>query len=445
MTRENINVTGGTYSGVDVTILGGGNLNSTGATAIGPGIINLTNGVVTTNGGHGLQARAGGQIDAIGLKIDAFAGSANGVMSTGSQSIISIFDTEVRKEGDDGGALDAFNGGTIIGSNLKLSTVGGNNQTHVVLASGPGSLINIDNSTITSDTDDIAGFYAHDGGRAIGTGLYVHMTGSKGDAVSAAADAIPSHVILSDSTLLTGGDQGYGLAAWQGSTIEAFNVIVETLGDAALGIVSSNNGTTLTTTGGSVLTIGANSHGLTVQDGGHLTADGATVVVTGAGAAGLSMTNGSSANSNMMKVTGGSLSSEEGPLILSEGGIGTISLNGPIATRSGMVGGMQALAIVTNDGINSSDIALDFNGLGNVAGIFRVTGAGNVSNTSFNATNWLGDLDADVGNAANFVLSGSHWLGQATNAADIEIDGASTWRITGNSNLTGTLTNAGQV
>jgi outer membrane autotransporter protein len=428
-----------------------------------------------------------------GVTIEAFAKGASGVLVQGAGASATLSNTSVRSHGDTASGLFADNGGAIVGTDLTIRVEGTDGEAHGVLAQTNGT-IDLTRATITTTGERSEGVYAYGPSRITGTDLHiviegdladganafnggeVHLTGGsilvKGGAAAALTATVGSRltatnvqidvrgdysngafaqdggsVTLTGGRFATSGVGGHGLYAFDNAAIVGDNVSVLTTGNEADGARAVFPGATVSLTGGTITTSGALANGLSARTGGTLIATNTAVAVTGAGAAAIQIAGGTAADPSVVTVTGGSLASSLGPLILSEGGTGAISLNGPIATTSGIVGGHAALATVTagSGGVTPSNLTLNLNGLGGVAGALRVTGTGNVVHTTFNATNWTGDLIADAGNSPDTSLFASRWTGQATNAADIGIDGSSDWNVTGTSNATGTITNAGLV
>lgn len=507
VTLQNVAITTTGNDGYGVSAFNGGLLTATNTTIATSGVgsagalssaatVTLTGGSITTSGGDsaGIRVVSAGTVTTQGgLVIETFAKGATGVSVQGAGSSATLSNTSVWSHGDTASGLWANNSGAIVGTDLTIRTEGTDGHAHGVLADTNGT-IDLTRATITTTGDSSEGLYAYGPSRITGTDLHiviegntadganaynggeVHLTGGsiliKGEAAAALTASVGSRltatnvqidvrgdysngafaqnggmVTLTGGRITTSGVGGHGLYAFDNAAIVADSVSVTTTGNDADGARAVFPGATVTLTGGTFTTSGALANGLSAQDGGTLTATNTAVAVTGAGAAAIQITGGTAADPSVVTVTGGSLASSLGPLILSEGGIGAISLNGPIAITSGIVGGEPALATVTagSGGATPSNLTLNLTALGNVLGTFRVTGASNISNTTFNATNWTGDLIADPANTPNTALLASRWTGRATNAANIGIDGASTWNVTGSSNATGTLTNAGLV
>ena len=85
-------------------------------------------------------------------------------------------------------------------------------------------------------------------------------------------------------------------------------------------------------------------------------------------------------------------------------------------------------------------------GNSNWTGNLVLTGPGNTATATLTTSQWTGDLLADSGNTADVALTqGSLWTGLARNATNVAIDASSAWHVTGDSNATATVSNAGLI
>ncbi|MFC4296686.1 autotransporter outer membrane beta-barrel domain-containing protein [Castellaniella hirudinis] len=247
------------------------------------------------------------------------------------------------------------------------------------------------------------------------------------------------------------------------SRLRAEHTGITTTGDGALG-VRVNQGGTASIIGGAVTTHGRSAHGIAGIDGGTFTATGTSVAADGAGSSAIYLA-GSAPSA--VSVVGGSLSAADGAIILAEGGVGVVSIRGGTVIKPAVVNGRLLLAQVTEDASgNPANLRLDIDGLSALAGDVVVDpsvltynlsrtawagnlvliGPGNTASANLTASQWTGDLLADAGNAADVALAqGSLWTGLAQNATHVSIDAGSAWRVTGNSNVTDTVANAGLI
>ena len=379
-----------------------------------------------------MRAESSGNLTATGTTIrtsgdaafGAVASAATVALSNGSVTTSGIGATGVRAEG----------GGNLTAMGTTILTSGANGLGAVA----SGAAVALNSGSVTTSGLGATGVRAESSGNLTATGTSIRTLGD--NALGAAASG--ATVALNNGSVTTSGIGATGVRAESSGNLTATGTTILTSGANALGAVASAAAVVLNS--GSVTTSGASAHGLSAQDGASLTASNVATQVSGNGAAAVHIAGGTSAAPNLLTVTGGTLASSQGPVVLAEGGTGTISLNGPIAISSGLVGGRLALATVTS-GAAPSNLTLNLTNLGGVAGIFSVTGANNVVNATFNATNWTGDLVADPGNTAHINLLGSAWTGQATHAGDVRVDGASAWTVTGSSDATGTVANAGLI
>ncbi|MCM8729762.1 autotransporter outer membrane beta-barrel domain-containing protein [Hephaestia sp. GCM10023244] len=303
-----------------------------------------------------------------------------------------------------------------------------------------GTVVTVSGGSILTLGDVSYGLQSTSQGTILASDLPITTMGQRSyGAYAIGADTL---IDLTNSAISTYGAGAEGMRAEDSAHITATGATIATSGGDASGVVAS--AATVVLDGGSVTTSGASAHGLSAQDGAGLTASNVTTRVSGSTAAVVQITGGTLTTPTIMTIDGGTLASSQGPLILAQGGTGTIVLQGPIAISARLVGGRPALAMVTN-GTTPSNLTLNLTDLGAVSGNVMVTGADNQVNATFKTTDWIGDLIAEPGNMPSITLQDSHWTGQATHASNIRLNAASIWIVTGTSNAVGTITNAGLI
>ncbi|MGI6850664.1 autotransporter outer membrane beta-barrel domain-containing protein [Mesorhizobium sp. 1B3] len=495
-------VTGDYYGGTIIA-------NAPGMLARGVGSsIRVSNGATSATYGAnspGVWAEAGGRIDFSGFGIFTYQPNSPGAVANGSGSTITLTDTRNRTSGPSSSGLLVTNAGTIIVTGTEIST--GYRATGPVLEApnamgleahgadvvGAGSRLQAENGTITTNGDGAIGVRISQGGtalvidgtittngadavavggadgvRATDTGSSVTLIGTSvttNNINAAGLHAVAGGTIAAtDVTVTTQGQNAFGAHAQDaGSTIALTHAAITTAGAAATGVQASNMGA-VQVTGGSVITTGAGAHGIATINGGTLAAAGTAVAVSGAGSAPIYLA-GSAPST--VSVVGGSLSTTGGAIVLAEGGIGTVSISGGTAITPAVVNGRPLLALVTEDAAgNPANLTLNIAGipsltgdiivdpstlsynLGNSrwAGNLVLTGPGSTASANLAASQWTGDLLADAGNTADVALAqDSLWTGLARNATNVAIDTRSAWNVTGDSNATSTVTNAGLI
>lgn len=457
----------------------------------------------------GVWADAGGRIDFSGYGIFTYQPNSPGAVASGSGSTVTLTNTINRTTGPSSAGVLVNSAGTVIVTGGEITTgyrATGSNppvlqfpsaqiglEAYGADVSGAGSQLQTRNTRITTNGDGAIGVRVSQGGVASITGGTITTKGADTATVGGAdgvratdagsiitlsgtaitttnINAIGMHamaggaIAATDVTVATQGQNAHGVQAQDaGSAIVLTRAAITTAGDAAAGIRASNAGG-VQVTGGSVITTGNAAHGIAAIDGGTLTTSGTAVAVSGAGSAAIYLAGNTPSN---LSVTGGSLSATNGAIVLAQGGTGTVSINGGTAITPAVVNGRRLLAQVTEDAVGTpSSLTLNIAGIASLTGDIVVdpstltynlgnsnwtgnlvlTGPGNTASANLSASQWTGDLLADAGNTADVALAqGSLWTGLARNATNIAIDPSSTWNVTGDSNATGTVGNAGLI
>ncbi len=457
----------------------------------------------------GIWADAGGRIDFSGYGVFTYQPNSPGVVASGAGSTITLTDAIDRTSGPSSAGVLVSNAGTVIVTGGEITTgyrVTGNNppvlnfpaaeiglEAHGADVSGVGTRLQTENASITTNGDGAIGVRVTQGAEALISGGTITTNGADtnltGGADGARASDLGSGIRLSGTSITTTNINAVGLHATMGGAIAATDATVGTQGQNAFGASARDAGSTITLTrtaiatagggasgvqtsnagvvqlvGGSVNTTGSAAHGIAAIDGGTLAATGATVAVRGGGSAAIYL---AGAGPSIVSVAGGSLSAANGAIVLAEGGIGTVSISGGTAITPAMVNGRPLLAKVTEDAAGKpanltldiadipsliGDVVVDPSTLtyklsdSNWAGNLVLTGPGNTATTNLTTSQWTGDLLADAGNVADITLAQSSlWTGLAQNATNVAIDASSAWNVTGDSNATGTVGNAGLI
>lgn len=404
----------------------------------------------------GVWADAGGRIDFSGYGIFTYQPNSPGAMASGLDSTVTLTNTILRTSGPSSAGVLVNSAGTVIVTGGEVTTgyqVTGSNPPAFQFpiaqigleahgADVVGGLLQTENARITTNGDGAIGVRVSQGGAASITGGTITTKGAE--------------------TATIGGADGVR-AQDAGSAIVLTRTAITTAGNAAAGIRASNAGG-VQVTGGSVATTGNAAHGIAAINGGTVATSGTAVAVSGAGSAAIYV--GGSTPSTV-SVTGGSLSATNGAIVLAQGGTGTVSINGGTTITPALVNGRRLLAQVTEDAVNTpSNLTLNIAGIPSLTGDIVVdpstltynlsnsswvgnlvlTGPGNTASANLSASQWTGDLLADAGNTSDVALAqGSLWTGLARNATNVAIDASSAWNVTGDSNATGTVSNAGLI
>ncbi|MBN4667229.1 autotransporter outer membrane beta-barrel domain-containing protein [Pandoraea nosoerga] len=461
--------------------------NSPGILARGAGsVVRVIRGATSATYGAnspGLWADAGGRIAFAGYGVFTYQPSSPGAAASGG-STIALTGTIVRTSGPSGAGVLVTDAGSVTVADTEITTgfrtTGGNPpalqfpdteiglEAHGADVVGAGSQLQAERTSITTNGDGAIGVRVSQGAVASIVGGAITTRGADtvalGGADGARATDVGSRIALSGTSVTTTNANAVGLHAMAGGTITATDAKVATQGQNAFGASAQDAGSAITLTGTAMTTAGNAAHGVAAANGGTVTASGTTVAVSGAGSAAIHLTGGTAST---VSVTGGSLSAAHGAIVLAEGGTGIVSISGGTAVTPAVVDGRLLLARVTENAAGTpSDLTLNIANMPSLAGDIVVdpsalayrlvssnwtgnlalTGSGNTASADLSASQWTGDLQADAGNTADVALAQSSvWTGMARNATDVSIDALSVWNVTGDSNATGTVANAGLV
>jgi len=194
-------------------------------------------------------------------------------------------DTVVGDPGYLGHAVSAINGGTIIASDMTLTTSG--EQASGAIADGVGSRIELNNSTISTSGYVSPGLNAVSGGQIVAEGVTFSSTGNNGRGVQATGAG--SEVTFNGGRISTAAIYADGVRATDHGVVN-------------LGRDSAGQGTVITNMGGSVGLLAGSS---TAGASGSINAVGVTVNSNGPAA----FAGGSGARLNLRESTINSLSS----------------------------------------------------------------------------------------------------------------------------------------
>jgi len=238
------------------------------------------------------------------------------------------------------------------------------------------------------------------------------------------ADA-QARIVSTGTTITVPTQTGVGAYAGQNgagaSSIELNNNTITTTGSQSRGLMVVSNGTidandtTVNTSGGS-----AALRLETFTAPGTINLRNSTVRATGASTRGISSTALGSANTNVVTMSGGTLSSELGNTIVVDGLFDMAMSNGAsVAAGSGYLLYAVARTSGTQTHVN-----------------LAATGASRLAGNAY----------ADTGAEADIALSDrTQWTGAAYRVTNVSVDASSQWTVTADSMLTNDLTNHGVV
>ncbi|MHA6578648.1 autotransporter outer membrane beta-barrel domain-containing protein [Pseudomonas yamanorum] len=457
---------GDTLSATNVDIKTSGE-HAVGAFATGAGsYINYQGGTIETSGrgGHALQALNGAHIKADNLTIHATGTLGRGVQAE-SGSLVELSNSQITVEGGADGntttGVSAASGAKVILNNTTVMSTG--DTTVGIFAAGSGSVIEMSGGSVAmtgnaSDAvvamaggntiilSDVAVTTTGDSSRGVIAGGLGTLVGMRGGSVTTegvgalgvAAGGGGGLAELDSVSVKTLGSNAHGLQANLTGTISAENINVSTHGDDAYAAFVDGAGSTININGGTYSTSGANSHGISVLNGGVVNANNSNILTTGNNATGVSVLNdtlsGSTVNlkdSNVrtegigawganvkgtLNVDGGSLvSAQHGALMAS--GDSTINLS----NGAKVIGGNGTLLSISDE---ASLVAF---GLDN-----QVYAEGDIVFGPDADSDANGALDSNT----NVSLSNaSHWKGKTDAIDTLSLSQDSQWTVTGDSTV----------
>lgn len=271
------------------------------------------------------------------------------------------------------------------------------------------STINLTNSAVTTSGTGANGVFATDSG---------------------------SSVILKNVTIKCTGRLGHGVDATNAGSLTLTDVNIDTAGANGAALATDRGGGTITATGGTINTSGADSPG--IYSTGTITVSGATVKATGSEAAVIegsnsivltdtrlsgekkwgvmiyqSMSGDAQGSTGTYTMTGGSLSAATGALFYVTNATGIISLKGVTTT---VASGILISAAAGNWGTSGSN--------------------GGKANLTADGQTLSGNLTTDSISSISATLKNSSTLSGTINKAALTLDATSSWTVTGNSWLT---------
>lgn len=431
------------------------------------GNIYMTGGSVTASGlgSYGLYAEDSGSIEMTGgsVSTSGLVGS-HAVRSSGSGSEIVLDGVDVSTNGVWNSAIGLYAYGLYAedGGNVEMS--GGSVYTsgalsHAVTSEGDGSSVLFDNGPVISTTGISAyGLYATEGGQiymsAEAEGVTPFLLSSEpGSTITTAGDlahavrssGTDSEINMTDTSLITEGDNAYGLYADDEGYISMEGGSVTTYGDYSYGVKTENFNALAELSDGVVITTnGEYAYGLYSDPGGIIYMDGGSVTTYGDFAHAVRSSGlGSEAFLTDVSLytegTGayGLYADEEGYIYMSGGSIGSFDDTYMFVETDGRIDlfGVEA-------GSEDADSLLVTDSSGTVKASNDTQLTGNVRHT--------GDSDGYL----DLALSGGSVLTGTVNADTDNVnsginvtlyDNYSVWDVTGDSTTNGSLSNAGTV
>jgi outer membrane autotransporter protein len=395
---------------------------------------------------------------------------ANGTTVTALPGVYGPVTGPVNAQG--GTAFDAINGGVIDTSGVVQ-----------LLASEPGSrgvwahqgsVTLFPGSTVSTSGDGEAyGLQASGAASQVtATDITVKTTGQLDSATGFSPNGILANsgggVTLNGGSVTTQGDSAIGAYSFSASTVSLTNVVIDTTtGDDSAGLLAFAGGSSITVHGGSVSTSGASAFGAWAFGNGTITLANTSVTTTGPDAVALVADAGGptgqpteinvTGSTVISRASGGAQVNDGAALILAQSqltgqtyGVSITDTEGTGLTNLLTLDGAK-LVSVTGDAISVDGAVATItamNGTTISSGSGNLVNATNLSSVALtvDGSALTGNLMADATSTANGqLLNSSQLTGAIQSWHDLSVDATSSWTITANSNLTGTITNAGLV
>ena len=386
-------------------------------------IVNTANSAALLAIENTLQAYTNGRPELIADRviISTYGEYTWGLIS-GNRATVTASNLEVSINGEGGGGLWVYGGGTI-----------NSFEGIEILTTGEASL----------------GFYHNNSSTAGYDGLSIETRGlaSHGMVVQNNEDpTLPGYTsfrvdnIGKNLDVLTTGD---GAVAFYvtGSRVNVFDVddggLLELTLDTGFLRTTGDNSQALLVTGRRVSadisnleirTVGIASHGIDVRMGGTLVLDGADVEVTGAGAHGLFTTLGTTTGHNNVEITNAVITSEEGDALHATAAMSDITLNS-VSLQAGVgrdIVGIHGGSVVDLT-FTSMTVSASEGGL-----LLNLSGGSELDFTA-DASILNGDIIAAADSTATVRLTNGSVLTGMIDPVHVVIDGLSAWSITASS------------
>jgi len=383
-----------TYDGQDITATGSGEL-ARGLSATNNGVINFSNGSVTTNAaaGFGAFVDTNATIKLDNTTIKTAGTNAQGIYAKGAGSVTGD-GVHITTSGTTAYGIQTSNGSVSL-ANSSVTTTGAN-ATGIVAAGTTGN-VTLTDSTIETAANGAQGIYIKDGANVTGDGVHITTNGNTAYGVQNAN----SYVALTNSSVNTSGEGAFGVvgtSAAGNTTIS--DSIIHTTGDTAHALFASG-GAQMTVNNSEITAEGHFSNGAKASGAGsvlnvnnsNITTTGASaeaVLAYGGGTINLTNTNifTDRVNSYGLRANGGNaVVNYDGGSITTTGGTSTVqAINGGAVNINNATvnGGSLTVEAYSKGAVNLDSVIINNDGSqANTAAAVYAHDAG----TTFNAKN----------------------------------------------------------
>ncbi|MDD2046636.1 autotransporter outer membrane beta-barrel domain-containing protein [Pseudomonas putida] len=308
---------------------------SYGINAVNGADVQISNGTVSTEGNYstGISA-ANATVTADNVNVYT-AGNDNAMGVVANQNATVILN---------GGTVTTSGNGSPVQSNLTFPhALASRNEGALLIANGThlltkgqqaygaavddGGSMQLNGVSVKTEGDRSIGLYAGIGGPKPGSvvleanSVTVETLGANASGARVSRnfkDGLSATLELKDSSIRTHGDNSTALQAERGGQLQANNSVASTSGIGAHGVLVSSAPSSATLKQASVITQGADAHGMLVKDGGQLSAEQSTVSAAGSNASALYL-QGSSAGASQADLSSTVLHNQNGATVAVDG------------------------------------------------------------------------------------------------------------------------------
>lgn len=384
-----------TYDGQDITATGSGEL-ARGLSATNNGVINYSNGSVTTNAaaGFGAFVDTNATIKLDNTTIKTAGTNAQGIYAKGAGSVTGD-GVHITTSGTTAYGIQTSNGSVSL-ANSSVTTTGAN-ATGIVAAGTTGN-VTLTDSTIETGANGAQGIYVKDGANVTGDGVHITTNGNTAYGVQNAN----SYVALTNSSVNTSGEGAIGVVsstAVGNTTIS--DSLIHTTGDTAHALFASG-GAQMTVNNSEITAEGHFSNGVKAAGAGSvLNVNNSNINTTGASAEAVLAYGGGTINLTNTNIFTDRINSYG---LRANGANAVVNFDGGTITTAGPTTSVQALTAGSAVNVRNATINTTSRGLAASSG--QIT-AENViiNNTGENASDTM--VDNDLTTLGSGITAGS--------------------------------------
>ncbi|MEA5100993.1 autotransporter outer membrane beta-barrel domain-containing protein [Pantoea sp. S18] len=383
-----------TYDGQNITATGSGEF-ARGLSATNNGVINFSNGSVTTTAaaGFGAFVDTNATIKLDNTTINTAGTNAQGIYAKGAGSVTGD-GVHITTSGTTAYGIQTSNGSVSL-ANSSVATTGAN-ATGIVAAGTTGN-VTLTDSTIKTAANGAQGIYVKDGATVSGDGVhittngntayglqnvnsYVTLTNSSVNTAGEGAIGVVStgaagNTTISDSLIHTAGDTAHALFASGGAQMTVNNSEITAEGHFSNGAKASGAGSVLNVNNSNITTSGASAEAVLAYGGGTVNLTNTNIFTDRVNSYGLRANGGNA----VVNYDGGSVTTTGGTSTVQAINGGALNINN--ATLSG---GATTVYGYSNGASNIDNVIINNDGSqAKVAAGIYANGAG----TTFNAKN----------------------------------------------------------